>query len=41
MLGALEVLYTECVDRDDLDASLVAYFQNLTFVSAWLPMAIH
>jgi len=29
MLGALEVLYAECVDGDDLDASLVADFEDL------------
>jgi len=35
MLGALEVLYAECVDGDDLDASLVADFEDLSW-SAWL-----
>ena len=29
MLGALEVLYAECVDGDDLDASLVADLEDL------------
>lgn len=29
MLRALEVLYAECVDGDDLDTRFVAYFEDL------------